>query len=83
MLLALVGLGAWFACDAGRALGPALSIEETVQVPTRDYPRIELEEVDDEVVMRITATPQTHADGPRLADEVLAAVDAATDGSER
>jgi hypothetical protein len=54
-------------------------IEETVQVPTRDHPQIELEEVDDdEVVMRITATPASNADGPQLADEVLAAVDAAT-----
>jgi small-conductance mechanosensitive channel len=54
-------------------------IEETVQVPTRESPQIELEEVDDsEVIMRITATPQSNADGPRLADEVLAAVDAAT-----
>jgi small conductance mechanosensitive channel len=54
-------------------------IEETVQVPTREHPQIELEEVDDsEVIMRITATPQSHADGPTLADEVLAAVDAAT-----
>jgi small conductance mechanosensitive channel len=54
-------------------------IEETVQVPTREHPQIELEEVDDsEVIMRITATPQSNADGPRLADEVLAAVDAAT-----
>src|SRR3954447_7533742 len=54
-------------------------IEETVDVPTREHPRIELEEVDDnEVVMRITATPASHADGPKLADEVLAAVDAAT-----
>ena len=54
-------------------------IEETVHVPTRDHPQIVLEEVDDnEVIMRITATPQTHADGPKLADEVLAAVDAAT-----
>jgi small-conductance mechanosensitive channel len=57
-------------------------IEETVQVPTRDHPQIELEEVDDdEVVMRITATPASNADGPQLADEVLAAVDAATNGS--
>jgi small conductance mechanosensitive channel len=48
-------------------------------VPTREHPQIELEEVDDsEVIMRITATPQSNADGPRLADEVLAAVDAAT-----
>lgn len=54
-------------------------IEETVSVTTRDHPHIELEEVDDsEVVMRVTATPVSNADGPRLADEVLAAVDAAT-----
>src|SRR3954463_2047525 len=52
-------------------------IEETVQTPTRTPPQIELEEIDDEeVVMRITATPETDADGPKLADEVLAAVDA-------
>jgi small conductance mechanosensitive channel len=54
-------------------------IEETVTTPTRDLPQIQLEEVDDsEVVMRVTATPASHADGPKLADEVLAAVDAAT-----
>jgi small-conductance mechanosensitive channel len=54
-------------------------IERTVQVPTRDHPEIQLEEIDDEeVVVRITATPVTDSDGPQLADEVLAAVDAAT-----
>jgi small conductance mechanosensitive channel len=54
-------------------------MEETVQTPTRGRPQIELEEIDDaEVVMRITATPETEVDGPRLADEVLAAIDAAT-----
>jgi small conductance mechanosensitive channel len=54
-------------------------IEETVQTPTRTPPEIELEEIDDaEVIMRITAVPETDADGPKLADEVLAAVDAAT-----
>src|SRR4051812_24750613 len=54
-------------------------IEEKVTTATRDHPHIELEEVDDtEVVMRVTATPASNADGPRLADEVLAAVDAAT-----
>jgi small conductance mechanosensitive channel len=54
-------------------------IEETVTIPTRDHPNIELEEVDDEeVVMRVTAIPAAAEDGPRLADEVLAAVDAAT-----
>ena len=41
---------------------------------------IALEEIDaDEVVVRIQATPASDADGPRLADEVLAAVGAATD----
>src|SRR3954453_6984338 len=54
-------------------------IEETVTVPTRDHPHIELEEVDDaEVIMRVKATPMSNSDGPKLADEVLAAVDAAT-----
>ena len=54
-------------------------IEETVTTPTRDHPHIELEEVDDaEVVMRVTAAPLSAEDGPKLADEVLAAVDAAT-----
>src|SRR4051812_26478707 len=54
-------------------------IEETVTVPTRDHPHIELEEVDDaEVIMRVKATPMVNSDGAKLADEVLAAVDAAT-----
>src|SRR5947207_13783830 len=53
-------------------------IEDAVKTPTRDDPHIELEEVDDtEVVMRVMATPVSDADGPKLADEVLAAVDAA------
>ncbi len=50
-------------------------IETTVKTPTRNEPRIDLEEVDsDEVVVRITATPDSDADGPRLADEILAAI---------
>jgi small-conductance mechanosensitive channel len=54
-------------------------IEQMVTIPTRDHPHIELEEIDDdEVVMRVTATPASNADGPRLADEVLAALNAAT-----
>jgi small-conductance mechanosensitive channel len=58
-------------------------IEETVTIPTRDHPHIELEEVDDEeVIMRITAVPVEDADGPRLADEVLAAVNAVTKPEE-
>ena len=54
-------------------------IEDSVTTPTREQPHIHLEEVDDhEVVMRVEATPMSDADGPQLADEVLAAVDAVT-----
>ena len=50
-------------------------LEEHVKTPTRDVPNIALEEIDaDEVVLRITATPEHESDGPRLADEILAAI---------
>ena len=50
-------------------------LEETIQTPVRDRPHIELEEIDgDEVVVRITATPERPSDGPKLASEVLEAV---------
>jgi small-conductance mechanosensitive channel len=50
-------------------------LEESVTVPTRTPPHIGLEEVDaDEVVVRIAATPESGSDGPKLADEILAAV---------
>ena len=50
-------------------------IENAVLTPTRTEPRIDLQEVDsDEVVVRITATPDNESDGPRLADEILAAI---------
>ena len=40
---------------------------------------MDLEEVDgDEVVVRISATPERAADGPQLANEVLQAVSAET-----
>lgn len=46
-----------------------------ITTPTRYPPHISLEELDgDEVVVRITATPETPSDGPRLASEVLTAV---------
>ncbi len=46
-----------------------------VSVPTRDDPDISLEEIyADSVIVRIQATPVSDADGPRLADEVLAVV---------
>ena len=50
-------------------------LEEAVATPVRDRPQIHLEEVDgDEVVVRITATPEHPADGPKLASEVLEAI---------
>jgi len=50
-------------------------VQERITVPTIERPHIELEEVDgSEVLMRIEATPRSDADGPQLADEVLAAV---------
>jgi small conductance mechanosensitive channel len=50
-------------------------LQESVTVRTRARPHIGLEEVDaDEVVVRIAATPESGLDGPKLADEILAAV---------
>jgi small-conductance mechanosensitive channel len=50
-------------------------LAEHVRTPTRDAPNIALEEIDaGEVVLRITATPEHESDGPRLADEILAAI---------
>jgi small conductance mechanosensitive channel len=54
-------------------------LEENVTVETRSEPHIVLEEWDgDEVVVRITATPVNSSEGPKLADEILAAVASAT-----
>jgi small-conductance mechanosensitive channel len=50
-------------------------LQEKVQTPMRDVPRILLEELDgDDVVVRIQATPERASDGPKLATEVLAAI---------
>jgi small-conductance mechanosensitive channel len=50
-------------------------VQECITVPTRDRPHVELEQVDGgDVLVRIEATPRSHEDGPRLADDVLAAV---------
>jgi small conductance mechanosensitive channel len=50
-------------------------LRENIETPMRGAPQITLEEVDgDEVVVRIAATPQDPADGPRLASEVLEAI---------
>ncbi|HVS29572.1 MAG TPA: hypothetical protein VHE14_08460, partial [Solirubrobacteraceae bacterium] len=58
-------------------------LDEHVTIPTRSEPHIGLESVDaDEVVVRIAATPTNEEDGPRLADEILAAVAGVTAGGE-
>jgi small conductance mechanosensitive channel len=50
-------------------------LDRTVETPVRDRPHITLEEIDgDEVVVRISATPERPSDGPRLASEVLEAM---------
>lgn len=50
-------------------------LESSVEVLTRSRPDIELQELDgDEVVVRISATPERPADGARLADEILSAI---------
>jgi small conductance mechanosensitive channel len=54
-------------------------LDERIDTPMRDRPQIALEEIDgDQVVVRITATPERPSDGPRLAGEVLEAVAAQT-----
>jgi small-conductance mechanosensitive channel len=50
-------------------------LEERVTTPTRSHPHIAVEEVDDEeVILRVQATPELDRDGPQLADEILAAI---------
>ena len=50
-------------------------LESSVQVMTRSRPDIELQELDgDEIVVRISATPERPAEGAQLADEILTAV---------
>jgi small conductance mechanosensitive channel len=50
-------------------------LEEAIRTPVRGEPNIALEEIDaEEVIVRIQATPVVDSDGPKLADEVLAAM---------
>jgi small conductance mechanosensitive channel len=56
-------------------------LANSIAVPTRYTPHVELEELDrDEVVMRIVVTPMRPADGAELASQVMAAA-RNTDGS--
>ena len=50
-------------------------LERGIDVPTRRRPDVEVQEMDgDEMVMRISATPQHPGDGAKLADQMLAAI---------
>jgi small-conductance mechanosensitive channel len=50
-------------------------LERGIDVPTRRRPDIEVQEMDgDEMVVRISATPERPADGSKLADQMLAAI---------
>ena len=50
-------------------------LDANVSTPTRQAPRVLLEEVNgDSVVVRVQATPDHHSDGARLADEIIAAL---------
>src|SRR5207253_11448352 len=56
-------------------------LEEHVHTPTRSHPHISVEEVDDEeVIMRVNAVPEIDREGPKLADEILAAISHVTAG---
>jgi len=56
-------------------------LERSIDVPTRRRPDIEVQEIDDEdVVVRITATPENRSDGAKLADQMLAAIAEAGNG---
>jgi small conductance mechanosensitive channel len=56
-------------------------LKENVSIPTRSEPHVELEELDGEqVIFRVRAAPADNADGPALADEVVAALDKASNG---
>ena len=59
-------------------------LQQEVATPMRGEPRILLEEIDgDEIIVRVQATPEANADGPRLASEVLAAIGPETRRFER
>ena len=58
-------------------------LEQRIEVPTRRRPDVEVQEMDgDDMVVRITATPQHPGDGAKLADQMLAAIAAASPDGE-
>jgi small conductance mechanosensitive channel len=58
-------------------------LREAVTVRTRMDPDVELEELDEgQLVYRVRATPADSADGPELADEVVAALAQVSNGRD-
>jgi small-conductance mechanosensitive channel len=58
-------------------------LEETIETPMRDKPRVVLEEIDgDEVVVRISVSPEDPTQGARLSSEVLRALHGETRRAE-
>jgi small conductance mechanosensitive channel len=56
-------------------------LRESVTVETRANPEIELEEIDGgQLIFRVRAIPADSADGPELADEVVAALERVSNG---
>jgi small conductance mechanosensitive channel len=56
-------------------------LRESISVETRSEPEIELEEMEGrQVIFRVRATPADSADGPDLADQVVAALDRVSNG---
>jgi small-conductance mechanosensitive channel len=56
-------------------------LQEHVSVATRSEPHVELEELDaGQVIFRVRATPADSAEGPALADQVVAALDLVSNG---
>jgi small conductance mechanosensitive channel len=54
-------------------------LDHEVSVPTRSGASVNLEEVDgDDVIVRVKATPEMWHDGPRLADEIMVALQSVT-----
>jgi small conductance mechanosensitive channel len=59
------------------------TLENSIETPIRNHPRITLEELDgDQVVVRISATPRDPGDARTLAGEVLEAVAAQAAGTQ-
>jgi hypothetical protein len=54
-------------------------LQTGIKVPTKHVPHIELEEVAGEtVIVRVAATPLNHADGSKLADQIIAVLSEVT-----